>query len=125
MAGPAAPIATDRSGARGCLSYPLRQRRRRCAPAARDRLAPSQRATEPAARQRPRPDAENFGGEVSFRYLPLWSVYSITSSALASSDAGTVRPSIVAVSALMTSSNLVDCTTGKSAGLAPLRMRPA
>ena len=25
----------------------------------------------------------------------------------------------------MTSSNLVDCITGKSAGLAPLRMRPA
>jgi hypothetical protein len=35
-----------------------------------------------------------------------------------------VRPSIVAVWALMISSNLVDCTTGKSAALAPLRMRP-
>jgi hypothetical protein len=34
--------------------------------------------------------------------------YSITSSAVASSDGGTVRPSIRAVSALMTSSNLVD-----------------
>ena len=42
----------------------------------------------------------------------------------ASSVGGTVRPSIRAVSALMTSSNLVDCTTGRSAGLAPLRMRP-
>ena len=42
-----------------------------------------------------------------------------------SSVSGTVRPSILAVSALMTSSNLVDCTTGRSAGLAPLRMRPA
>jgi len=38
---------------------------------------------------------------------------------------GTVRSSIVAVWALMTSSNLFDCTTGRSAGLAPLRMRPA
>ena len=37
---------------------------------------------------------------------------------------GTVRPSILAVWALMTSSNLVVCMTGKSAGLAPLRMRP-
>ena len=37
-----------------------------CAPAAPDRLAPSRRATRPAARQRPRPDAEiAFGGEVS------------------------------------------------------------
>src|SRR5215475_11501783 len=31
-----------------------------------DRLAPSQSATRPRARQRPQPDAENFGGEVSF-----------------------------------------------------------
>src|SRR5262249_27790714 len=46
--------------------------------------------------------------------------HSITSSATASSLSGTVRPSIVAVWALITSSNLLDCTTGKSAGLAPL-----
>jgi hypothetical protein len=51
-------------------------------------------------------------------------LYSITSSATESSDGGTVRPSILAVIALMTSSNLLDCTTGRSAGLAPLRMRP-
>ncbi len=50
--------------------------------------------------------------------------HSITSSAVASSLSGTVRPSILAVGTLMTSSNLVDCTTGKSAGFAPLRMRP-
>src|SRR5262249_19567968 len=54
----------------------------------------------------------------------LAAFHSITSSARPSSCAGTVRPSIVAVWALMISSNLVDCTTGKSAGLAPLRMRP-
>src|SRR6202163_1761476 len=54
-----------------------------------------------------------------------WRTYSITSSAMARSDDGTVRPSIVAVWALMTNSNLLDCTTGKSAGLAPLRMPPA
>ena len=51
-------------------------------------------------------------------------LYSITSSAVASSCGGTVRSSIMAVWALITSSNLLDCTTGKSAGLAPLRMRP-
>jgi hypothetical protein len=53
------------------------------------------------------------------------SAYSITSSAIASSDGGTVMPSILAVWALMTKSNLDACTTGRSAGLAPLRMRPA
>src|SRR5262249_15877833 len=50
--------------------------------------------------------------------------HSITSSARASRVGGTSRPSILAVEALMTSSNLVDCTTGRGAGLAPLRMRP-
>src|SRR5262249_7373685 len=51
--------------------------------------------------------------------------HSITSSRVASSLSGTVSPSILAVEALMTSSNLLDCTTGKSAGFAPLRIRPA
>src|SRR5215831_8876154 len=60
--------------------------------------------------------------EQRYELAPL---HSITSSAVASSLSGTVRPSILAVEALMTSSNLVDCTTGKSAGFAPLRIRPA
>src|SRR5215475_9029559 len=46
--------------------------------------------------------------------------HSITSSARASSVAGTSRPSAFAVFWLITSSNLVGCPTGKSAGLAPL-----
>src|SRR5262249_15002609 len=50
--------------------------------------------------------------------------HSMTSSASASSLSGTVSPSILAVEALMTSSNLLACSTGKSAGFAPLRMRP-
>ena len=50
--------------------------------------------------------------------------HSITSSAIASSEGGIVRPSILAVGWLMTSSNLVDCSTGRSAGLVPLRIRP-
>src|SRR5262245_48526705 len=54
-----------------------------------------------------------------------WRTHSITSSARASSVGGTARPSILAVWALMTSSNLLDCTTGRSVGLAPLRIRPA
>src|SRR5262249_49925862 len=51
--------------------------------------------------------------------------HSITSSAMASTPGGIVRPSAFAVLRLITSSNLVGCTTGRSAGFAPLRMRPA
>src|SRR5207302_1871277 len=51
--------------------------------------------------------------------------HSITSSARASSVRGTVRPSALAVLRLMTSSNLVGCCTGRSAGLAPFRILPA
>src|SRR5262249_53974237 len=50
--------------------------------------------------------------------------HSITSSARASSVAGTSRPSVFAVCRLMTNSNLVGCSTGGSPGLAPFRMRP-
>ena len=45
--------------------------------------------------------------------------HSITSSARASRLGGISRPSIRAVWALITSSNLVDCSTGMSAGFAP------
>src|SRR5262249_6622208 len=55
----------------------------------------------------------------------LAAVHSITSSASASRFGGISRPIILAVLRLMTNSNLVDCRTGKSAGLAPLRMAPA
>src|SRR5262249_47566376 len=48
--------------------------------------------------------------------------YSITSSAVAISDCGTVRPSALAVLRLIMKSNLVGCSTGRSAGLAPLRI---
>src|SRR5262245_12240217 len=51
--------------------------------------------------------------------------YSITSSASASTLAGMVRPSARAVLRLITNSNLVGSTTGRSAGLAPLRISPA
>ena len=54
----------------------------------------------------------------------LAAVHSITSSARASSDGGTVEAEMLAVWWLMTNSNFVDCTTGRSAALTPLRMRP-
>ena len=55
----------------------------------------------------------------------LPSPHSITSSARASSVAGTSRPRALAVCRLMTNSNLVDCRTGRSAAFAPLTMLPA
>ena len=54
--------------------------------------------------------------------LPVCGGYSITSSARASSVAGTVMPSALAVFILMTSWKRVGCSTGKSAGWAPLRI---
>jgi CheY-like chemotaxis protein len=51
-------------------------------------------------------------------------LHSITSSAIASTPGGMVSPSALAVFRLMTSSNLVGCKTGRSAGLSPLRIRP-
>src|SRR5262249_33873381 len=51
--------------------------------------------------------------------------YSITSSARASNVGGTTRPSAFAVFRLMTSSKREACTTGRSAGFSPLRMRAA
>ena len=48
--------------------------------------------------------------------------HSITSSARASNEDGTVRPSALAVLRLITSSTLVLCWMGRSAGLAPLRI---
>src|SRR5258706_15997486 len=50
--------------------------------------------------------------------------YSITSSGWASSVGGTVRPSAFAVLRFMTSSNLVGCSIGRSAGLAHFRILP-
>jgi hypothetical protein len=48
--------------------------------------------------------------------------HSITSSASASSWSGTASPMAFAAWRLITSSNLVGCSTGNSAGCAPLRI---
>src|SRR6516225_4838672 len=48
----------------------------------------------------------------------------ITSSAVANSVSGMVRPSALAVFKLMTSRTFTGCCTGRSAGFSPLRMRP-
>src|SRR5262245_40268516 len=49
-------------------------------------------------------------------------LHSITSSASCSRCRGTLRPRALAVLRLTTSSNVVGCTTSRSAGLAPLRI---
>src|SRR5258708_17562811 len=54
----------------------------------------------------------NLGSEAS---------YSITSSAVASSEGGTVRPRALAVFRLIANLKRVGCSTGISAGFAPLR----
>src|SRR5262249_44924736 len=69
-------------------------------------------------KRRHRPCAAEKGDE-----LPT-AARSLTSSARARSVGGSSMPSAGAVGRLMTNWNLVDCTTGRSAGLAPLRMRP-
>jgi hypothetical protein len=55
------------------------------------------------------------------RKVPKRRHHSITSSAVASSVDGTVRPSALAVLRLMTNSNLVGCSIGRSVGLVPCR----
>src|SRR5580698_5738010 len=54
--------------------------------------------------------------------ITLRKVYSTTSSAATSSVCGIVRPSSFAVLRLMTNSNLVGCSTGRSLGLAPRKI---
>src|SRR5262249_30845797 len=49
--------------------------------------------------------------------------HSITSSALASSAIGTLKPWALAVLRLTENSNLLGCCTGRSPGFSPLRMR--
>ena len=61
-------------------------------------------------------DATGIGGSGALRY---W----ITSSAVANSVSGMVMPSALAVLRLITSSNLVGCSTGKSPGGSPFRIR--
>src|SRR5258708_35086989 len=48
--------------------------------------------------------------------------HSISSSARASNMGGTVKPSALAVLRLMTSSNMVGCSSGRSAGWGPFRI---
>src|SRR5262245_21172649 len=68
--------------------------------------------------------AEGFGcHEERERSRPCCSAfYLITLSARNSTDCGIVTPICFAVFRLMTSSNFVGCSTGRSAGFVPLRI---
>ena len=72
----------------------------------------------------PKADIKRLGGNV--RFVPEGDIalaHSITSSAVESSDCGTVRPSALAVLRLITVWYLVGACTGKSAGFSPFKMR--
>lgn len=53
------------------------------------------------------------------------SIYSMTSSAVESSSGEISIPSALAALRLIANSNFVGCSTGRSAGFSPLRIRPA
>src|SRR5262249_36921404 len=72
-----------------------------------------------ARRERPR------GSHAAEQRDEFPALHSITSSASASSLGESSMPSAFAVLRLTTSSNLVGCCTGSSAGLAPLSTLPA
>ena len=95
------------------------------------RSVPHQLATKASA---PHGVMSTFGGQCRRRSnfnrcrriiqkLSSGPAYSITSSASASSEGATVRPSARAVPRLIANSNLSGCCTGSSAGGVPLRMR--
>src|SRR5262249_2052598 len=67
-----------------------------------------------ARRERP----HRSSAEQQYELAPL---HSITSSARAMSVGGISRPIALAAFKLMINSNLVGCSTGKSAGFAPLK----
>src|SRR5262249_5005474 len=72
--------------------------------------------------------ADICGAQRHVRFTPKGGhqvTYSITSSARASSEGDTDRPSAFAVFRLITSSYLVGACTGRLAGFSPLRMRSA
>jgi hypothetical protein len=60
--------------------------------------------------------------ERPIREADIGRIYSITSFTRRRNDSGTVKPSALAVVRLITRSNFVGCSTGRSAGLAPRRI---
>lgn len=140
--GGVADAAVDREGAAGRLAARSEARKStgRCAPAGsrppRTRALPASRASGCRRRcgRRSRPSRADRLGASGHRPQELGPVRDLhaeahpacrhcrTSSARASTDCGIVTPSAFAVLRLMSSSNLVGCSTGRSAGLTPFRI---
>ena len=91
------------------------------APVSRAELAPAIRVGRMSAFERIA-DVGQTSRHVRFVPTPDMPCYSITSSARVSSVGGTMMPSAFAVFKLITSSYLVGCSTGRSAGFAPLKI---
>src|SRR5262249_53272551 len=91
-------------------------------PLARTRALPqkadSRQLARPLRPRRQRPRRRR-AAEQRDELAPL---HSITSSAVASSEVGTSMPSALAVVRLTTRSNLVGCSTGRSAGFTPRKI---
>ena len=71
------------------------------------------------------PIADMCGALADVRFVPIADIgrlYSITSFARSRNASGIVKPSALAVVRLTTRSNLVGCSTGRSAGFAPCRI---
>jgi hypothetical protein len=68
------------------------------------------------------PRSANNGRERVQQWMHQKADYSITSSARASSVGGISIPSAFATTRLMTRSNLVGCSTGRSPGFAPRKI---
>src|SRR5215468_9888671 len=66
--------------------------------------------------------AHGQGGQQNSIVLAASRRYLITLSARSNKSAGIMRPICFAVFKLITSSNFVGCSTGRSAGFAPLRI---
>ena len=62
------------------------------------------------------------GAAREFRIAAIRASYSITLSAIICSEYGILRPNALAVLPLMISSNIVGCSTGRSAGPVPLKI---
>src|SRR5262249_53317343 len=72
-----------------------------------------------------RPNRRHRAAEQCYELASLdFRAHSITSSAATCRLTGTGSPSALAVLRFIVSPNLVGCTTGRSAGFSPLRIRP-
>src|SRR6187401_2031983 len=70
------------------------------------------------------PIADKLRGSRFVRKVPIATspLHSITSSARARGDGGRVRPKALAIFRFIKRSNVTGCCTGRSPGLAPLRI---